>query len=247
MNDKCPFCNRTRRRFHAYLVKQIIDSLINNKSYYQILIFESQYKAEIEFDKYYDILDNKEAIEYTSFRPFLDILLNNSSKIRFMWNAISLTGQNANSIILQVDQKGKINFINEFAQKYFALNEKDVIGKSLVGVIIPRLDLNGNDNKKIIKDILKDPKRYSNYESEVMLADGERSLISWTNKPLKNKDGNIAGIICVGNDITERKRSQERRLKSEKRYRYDHPGSAPSGFPFAVISGIRSVSGFSGL
>ena len=46
--------------------------------------------------------------------------------------------ENANSLILKVDTKGRITFLNEFAEKFFGYKKEEIMGKSVVGTIMPK-------------------------------------------------------------------------------------------------------------
>jgi len=113
--------------------------------------------------------------------------------------------QNANSIILRRNAEGRITFFNEFAQRFFGYTEDEIIGKNVVGTIVPEKDRAGRDLAAMIKDIGLNPAEYSTNENENMRKNGERVWVSWTNKAIRDKNGNIVEILCVGNDVTERK------------------------------------------
>ena len=49
--------------------------------------------------------------------------------------------------------------------------------------------------------------------NENMRSNGERVWISWTNRPVKNDKGEIVEVLCIGNDLTENRRSSERLKK----------------------------------
>jgi PAS domain S-box-containing protein len=117
--------------------------------------------------------------------------------------------QNANSIILRRDAAGNVTFFNEFAQKFFGYSEEDILGKNVIGTIVPEKDSSGRNLAVMIKDIGREPENYSTNENENMLRSGERVWISWTNKPTYDNEGHIREILCVGNDITERKSAEE--------------------------------------
>jgi PAS domain S-box-containing protein len=117
--------------------------------------------------------------------------------------------QNANSIILRRDAAGNVTFFNEFAQKFFGYSEEDLLGKNVIGTIVPEKDSSGRNLAVMIKDIGREPENYSTNENENMLRSGERVWISWTNKPTYDNEGHIREILCVGNDITERKSAEE--------------------------------------
>ena len=116
--------------------------------------------------------------------------------------------ENANSIILKIDTEGNITFFNEFAQKFFGFDEKEIIGKHAVGTIIPEIDTKGNDLGAKLRDILQNPEQYTRNENESMRRSGELVWVSWANKPLFDAAGNFAGMLGIGTDITERKRAE---------------------------------------
>ena len=61
--------------------------------------------------------------------------------------------ENANSIILRWDNNGIITFFNEFAQKFFGYEEDEILGKNVVGTIVPERDSSGRDLRAMIQDI----------------------------------------------------------------------------------------------
>lgn len=117
--------------------------------------------------------------------------------------------QDANSIILRMDTKGRITFFNKFAQKFFGYREKEILGKSVIGTIVPITDAAGKDLKVMIDDIVHHPGRYVTNENENMMRSGERVWISWTNKALSEHKGHAKEVLCVGNDITKVKKAEE--------------------------------------
>jgi PAS domain S-box-containing protein len=113
--------------------------------------------------------------------------------------------ENANSIILKLDTEGNITFFNEFAQKFFGYDEKEIIGQNAVGTIIPQRDTRGNDLAAKLRDILENPEQYTRNEDESIRRSGERVWVSWANKPLFDAVGKFAGMLAIGTDITDRR------------------------------------------
>lgn len=95
--------------------------------------------------------------------------------------------QDANSIILRMDIRGRVTFINKFAQKFFGFKEKDILGQSVLGTIVSVTDSAGKDLKAMIQDLVRHPGKYVNNENENTLRSGERVWIAWTNKALSDK------------------------------------------------------------
>jgi len=65
--------------------------------------------------------------------------------------------ENSNSIMLRWDRNGDITFFNDFAQKFFGYKENEIIGKNVVGTIVPEVDSEGTDLKSMMKDIEENP------------------------------------------------------------------------------------------
>lgn len=129
--------------------------------------------------------------------------------------------ENANSIILRMDSQGRILFFNEFAQRFFGYTADEIIGKSVVGTIVPATDSAGTDMQALINDIGRYPEHYHTNENENIRRDGTKVWISWTNKPFYDADGTLIDLLCVGNDITEKKvLEQALREKKEELERY---------------------------
>ncbi len=127
--------------------------------------------------------------------------------------------QNANSIILRIDSDGKVLFFNEFAQKFFGYTEKEILGCSVVGTIVPKTNSSGHDLDSMIKNIGTNPEKYINNDNENMRRNGERAWVAWTNRAIRDESGNVTEILCIGNDITEHKRLENLLSESEERYR----------------------------
>jgi two-component system, cell cycle sensor histidine kinase and response regulator CckA len=127
--------------------------------------------------------------------------------------------QNANSIILRMDPKGKVTFFNEFAQRFFGYSEEAMLGCSVVGTIVPETESSGRDLDFMINDIGIHPEKYINNEHENVRRNGERVWVAWTNKAIRDGNGNVIETLCIGNDITKHKQLESLLEESEERYR----------------------------
>ena len=110
--------------------------------------------------------------------------------------------QSANSIIIQFDRYGTITFFNNYALKFFGFGPEDIIGRNVVGTIVPEYGSNGEDLRFKILDLAIHPEKYEVTENENTKKDGSRVWIAWTNQPLYDEKGTIVQILSIGNDIT---------------------------------------------
>jgi PAS domain S-box-containing protein len=117
--------------------------------------------------------------------------------------------ENADCIILQITIDGKITFFNEFAQKFFGYTERQILGKNIIGTIVPELDSSGRKPAELIRNVKRHPELYVAYENESICKDGRRVWVAWANKVIHDEQRNIMEILCVGHDITERKHMEK--------------------------------------
>lgn len=117
--------------------------------------------------------------------------------------------ENAGSIILRRQLDGTITFINEYAEKFFGFTKKEIIGKNVIGTIVPPTDSNGKNLVEMIKNISRAPQDYSNNQNENVKKDGTRAWIAWTNKGIYDENKKLSEILAVGIDITQEKLNQK--------------------------------------
>jgi len=116
--------------------------------------------------------------------------------------------ENAHSIIIRLDREGTISFINPFAQKIFGYQEEEILGRNIVGSIVPDTDSGRHTVETMLRTIRENPGRYANMEYENIRSNGETVWISWANKALLDEDRNITEILCIGHDITVQKQHE---------------------------------------
>jgi PAS domain S-box-containing protein len=127
--------------------------------------------------------------------------------------------ESANSIILRLDGAANVVFINEFAQRFFGYREDEIIGRNVVGTIVPEAESTGRSLRSMFGDMLSKPERYESNVNENMRRNGERVWVAWANRFAFDDAGNIRDITCVGNDITERKLAEAALEESEAKFR----------------------------
>ena len=115
----------------------------------------------------------------------------------------------ANSIVLRVDPHGTIRFINNSGAAFFGFTPEELVGKELIGTILPRKSRSGRDLGQMIGDVMQNPEEYEVNVNENMKRDGERVWIAWTNRAIRDDKGWLTEMLCIGHDITDRKTNLE--------------------------------------
>jgi diadenylate cyclase len=111
----------------------------------------------------------------------------------------------ANSIVLRVDTRGTIRFINRFGAAFFGFTPDELAGKNLVGTILPSTSSTGRDLVRMVHDVMQDPDQFEINVNENMKRDGERVWIAWTNRAIRDDQGQLIEMLSIGHDITDRK------------------------------------------
>jgi PAS domain S-box-containing protein len=147
--------------------------------------------------------------------------------------------ENANSIILKWDKSGRITFFNEFAQRFFGFTSTEILGKPVVGTIVPPTESGSErDLRAMIDDIIHHPEHHIHNENENITKDGRRVWIQWHNRILLDENGQFTGLLSVGTDITEQKQAEQALRESGERYRTLFENS---GNPLIVINEDYSI------
>jgi methylmalonyl-CoA mutase cobalamin-binding domain/chain len=126
--------------------------------------------------------------------------------------------QKLKNLVIRVDPKGKITFLNEFAENLFGYKKEEVYGKSIAGTIFPITDSSREYPEAMRDNLLTALKQDPVIETEGMCRSGERVWVAWRNKLILDQKKNVVGVLFVGNDVTERKRSEERLRFDEARF-----------------------------
>ena len=124
---------------------------------------------------------------------------------RICWEIV----ESVNSIILRWDTDLKVTFINDYGQRFLGYTRDEILGKSLIGTIVPATSTAGSDLTAMIRGIVLHPEQYVNNENENERRDGTRVWISWTNRAIRDSKGNVIEILSVGNDVTRRKQAED--------------------------------------
>ena len=123
--------------------------------------------------------------------------------------------ENANSVILKWDTNGHIIYLNPYGLEYFKYRKEEVIGKHVIGTIVPKNENTGRDLSEMIDNITKNPLEYKNNLNQNICSDCEFVWVEWTNEAILDASGKLVEILSIGNDVTERKLAQEALRKSE--------------------------------
>ncbi|MCX7914661.1 MAG: PAS domain-containing protein, partial [Thermodesulfovibrionales bacterium] len=124
---------------------------------------------------------------------------------------------NATSVILRWSFDGDIIFINKFGEAFFGFSPGELIGRNVIGTIVPETETTGRDLKELISSICQNTEKFEYNINENVKKNGERVWIFWVNKVIYDEQGKPKEILSIGTDITELKEAHEE-LKKYKEH-----------------------------
>jgi PAS domain S-box-containing protein len=125
----------------------------------------------------------------------------------------------ANSIMLRWTRDGRVSFLNEFGQRFFGYTAAEIVGRHVVGTIVPTTETTHRDLRPLMDQITADPKAFEQNTNENIRRNGERVWVAWTNRTVLDKQGQVREVLSIGHDITERMRHEQEiaRRETERR------------------------------
>ena len=155
--------------------------------------------------------------------------------------------QSSNSVILRADPQGCITFLNRFAGQLFGLSEEEVLGRNLVGTILPDVPLMTEEIRNLFEDLRRNPTHRIAKETRSLRQNGKEIWIAWTFRALFDRGGDLKEVLCIGNDITEMTQTREEKEELKNRLhrarRMEAVGTLAGGVAHElnnILSGIVS-------
>ena len=111
------------------------------------------------------------------------------------------------------DTEFRVQEWNPSAETIFGYSREEAMGKHAADLILPE-DV-GEQVNLVFQNLLAGRGGERNMNENITKS-GKRILCDWYNTRLKTLDGKITGVASLVNDITERKKTQEMMIQSEK-------------------------------
>ena len=117
------------------------------------------------------------------------------------------------------DQQGNYLLCNPRFESFFGKKEKDIIGKTDYDFVNKELAdfFREHDRMAMAKG-----KPIKNEEEVTFADDGHREILETIKTPMFRSDGQLAGVLGIGRDITDRKRAEEERVTFEAQLQQAH-------------------------
>jgi PAS domain S-box-containing protein len=120
----------------------------------------------------------------------------------------------AQSMVVVLDDVGKIVLINPFAQRLTGYTEEEVLGKLGTDIFVPT-DQRHSAHKGFFK-VMDGPQTHTPTERRVLCKDGREMLIRWYIAILHDSASRPTGMLLTGYDITEIRCREEQMRQVQK-------------------------------
>jgi PAS domain S-box-containing protein len=118
----------------------------------------------------------------------------------------------AGVIIVVIDSSQKVSYINKKGCEVLGYAEDDILGKNWFDTFLP--EKIGNDIKTVFGKLMGGEIEIAEYfDNVIRTKGGDEKIIAWHNTVLRNDAGTIIGTLSFGEDITERRRAEDKREK----------------------------------
>lgn len=114
----------------------------------------------------------------------------------------------AGVMIRVLDRTGNVILINRKGREILGYEEEEIVGKNWFDVFVPKRS--GSEIRAVFNGLINGdlgPAEY--YENPVVTRSGEERLIAWHNSLLRDDAGQVIATLSSGEDITDRKKTEE--------------------------------------
>ena len=142
------------------------------------------------------------------------------SKLKENESRLSTILKSIGDAVVVTDAEGSIQFMNDIAYSLTGWKHGEAIGKPLVSVF----NIVNEETRKKVEDpvtkVIREGKVVGLANHTILISkDGKEIPIDDSGAPVRDKKGNITGIVLVFHDIIERYEAEKKLQQSEKRYR----------------------------
>lgn len=114
----------------------------------------------------------------------------------------------AATIIVVVDNAGRIELVNRKGCDIIGREEADLIGEDWIDLSMPEHERVAA--RRVFTQLVSgELDSVEEFETSVIAADGDVRTIAWHTTLLRDGDGRIMGTLAAGDDVTERRRSEQ--------------------------------------
>ncbi len=118
-------------------------------------------------------------------------------------------------IVITTDDAGMITHANSRASEVFGYRAGEVVGKNLIGTIVPEHSRYAGEMIAMINDPVFCRDGYAVHAFENTKKSGEKFWVAWKILPLIDTERKLSGMLCLGEDITGQGPGESRLIRAD--------------------------------
>ena len=122
----------------------------------------------------------------------------------------------AHAIVLVLDLDGKILRFNSYTEHLTGHTLEEVQGKSWFETFLPQHDR--ERIREIFSQAISGVRTHGNI-NPIVTKDGNERVIEWFDAPLTDEKSRLVGVLCIGQDITEKRQIEKAKDQQQERLR----------------------------
>lgn len=115
-----------------------------------------------------------------------------------------------------LDINGNVTMWNRAAERISGFKREEVVGHGKIWEWLYPDENYRNTIYSKATEIIRAGDHVENFETVITRRDGEKRIITWNSNDILDENGEPAGSIALGSDITDRKRDQDEKEKLEE-------------------------------
>lgn len=123
------------------------------------------------------------------------------------------------TVIIKWNANGEITFWNEFAERVFGFPREAVLGRSVIGTILPDAPTARAYLEEIIHSLLTQTGSPVQRHHDNLTSGGDIIHMAWTYRPILGDDNRLLEVHAFGVDNTEQFRAEQTLAESEEKHR----------------------------
>lgn len=123
----------------------------------------------------------------------------------------------ADVLVVARDRAGRVTFANRYAREVLGYENTDLVGRNWFEACLTDA-ARGERVERSDRLLAGDADPPLRHEHPVVTRDGERRVVDWQTVRYRDADGDVAGTLSTGRDVTERRRREADLEASKHRY-----------------------------
>lgn len=165
-------------------------------------------KASPIYDQHGEVVGAIESIrDITDARRAENALRESERRFREILENVELA-----SIIL--DKQGRTIFCNDFLLEVTGWQREELIGEDFVAGFV--VEEHRAETRLVLDEMMATGKTLAHFENDLLTRKGAHRTVRWNNTILRDPAGEVLGITCIGEDVTERRQLERQLLQAQK-------------------------------